>query len=194
MSLDVSCPRWWQRRSQELWESGEVPEQYLEQVTVVVDRWRPDEPEDLPDGELRELIERQRVLPQVVDYLCKMTWRILISNNENACLTSDSPFHYFEGLGLKPMLISFRKCSTFSHSFAPCESLRPAGHRRCSSPQTHRSVMEINRRTASGADWFLFVHRYDRWVERLARVPRPRLNRIRWPSRRSAGLAVSGRS
>ena len=166
------------KAEEELWESGQVPEQYRERVTAVIDRWRPDDLDDLPDQELRELTERQWVLPQVVEHLYRMTWRILVSNNENAFLTSDNPFHYFEGLGLAhaDAEVSVPLSSTVSlhasHQGQPETTLFI--------PAEPQLVKEINRRTASGADRFLFFHRGDRWVERLARVSRPRLNRIRW--------------
>lgn len=161
---------------EELWGSGRVSEQYREQVTAVIDRWRPDDPEDLPDGGLRELTERQWILPEVVEQLRQMTWRVIRSDNKNAFLTSDNPFHYSEGLGLAHAEVSVPLSSTVSlhasHQGQPETTLFI--------PAEPWLAREINRRTASGADRFLFFHRGDRWVERLAKVPRPRLNRIRW--------------
>ena len=166
------------KAEEELLGSGRVPEQYRDKLTAVIDRWRPEDLEDLPNGELRELTDRQWVLPEVVEHLYKMPWRILVSSNEDAFLTSDNPFHYFEGLGLAhaDAEVSVPLSSTVSlhasHQGQPETTLFI--------PAEPQLVKEINRRTASGADRFLFFHRGDRWVERLARVSRPRLNRIRW--------------
>ena len=177
---------------EELWESGQVPEQHRGLVTAVIDDWRTADPADLPDAELRELTERQWVLPEVVEHLCKMTWRILVSNSENAFLTSDNPFHYFEGFGLAhaDAEVSVPLSSTVSlhasHQGQPETTLFI--------PAEPQLVKEINRRTASGADRFLFFHRGDRWVEKLAKVPHPRMNRIPWQSRPSARLPVVGSS
>lgn len=176
--LRRELPAMVEKAGEELLGSNQMLESDRDRVSVVLDRWRPDDLEDLPNGELRELTDRQWVLPEVVEHLYKMTWRILVSNNENAFLTSDNPFHFFESMGLAnpDVEVSVPLSSTVSlHA-----SYQGQPETTLFIHAEPRLVKEINRRTASGADRFLFFHRCERWVERLAKVSRPRLNRIRW--------------
>ena len=89
-----------------------------------------------------------------------MTWRILVSNNENAFLTSDNPFHFFESMGLAnpDVEVSVPLSSTVSlHA-----SYQGQPETTLFIHAEPRLVKEINRRTASGADRFLFFHRCER--------------------------------
>ncbi len=159
----------------------EVPgknQSYFDQVHALANRWRTDDLEELPPQETKELIKRQRVHPRIVETLYAMTWRVLKSENNNTFITSDNPFFFFKSLGLGnhevevSVPLSSRTALHMSYKGKPETTLFI--------PADSRLVGEINRRTAGEADRFLFHERQEKWIKKLTRVTRPRVNRIRW--------------
>ena len=162
----------------ELIELPHMPQSYYDQVKALADRWRPDNIDDLPSEELRELLGRQWVHPNIVERLYTMTWRVLNAENNNTFITSDNPFFFFKGLGLDnrdvevSVPLSSRTALHMSYQGKPETTLFI--------PAETRLVNEINRRTAGVSDRFLFHQRQEKWIEKLTRVTRPRVNRMRW--------------
>ena len=136
----------------------EVPgknQSYYDQVHALANRWRPDDLDDLPREDMKELIERQRMHPRIVERLYAMTWRVLKAENTNTYITSDNPFFFFKSLGLDngDVEVSVPLSSTtalhMSWQGKPKTTLFI--------PAETRLVNEINRRTAGVADRFIFT-------------------------------------
>ena len=167
-----------EERLQPFIQDPSSPPEQVDELARALERWKRYDFEDIPPEFNKEVIQRQWMFPWVVKLLRMMTWRIIESDPQNFFLTSDNPVFYFEWLGFEhpAVEVSVPLSSSVSlhasYQGIPMETLfvqaRPS------------RVKELNRRTVSGADRFIFFHQDAVWVDKIAKKPRLSLNRIVW--------------
>ena len=151
---------------------------YYNQVQNVLDPWRKDDFDDLPQQGVQELLMGLPMSQVVVDRLYAMTWRLIKAENNNTFITSDNPIFFPKWLGLDNFDVELSV--PLSSSSALHMSYQGKPETTLFIPTEPRLVNEINRRTARGSDRFLFHHRNEEWITKMMRVARPRVRPIRW--------------
>lgn len=109
----------------------------------------------------------------------EMCWEIVPCANSMFFITSDTPAHFFEGLGIG------RDGSEFT--FPLSKNFALVGHNRGSKGSTRfhsrslpRTTKEINRRVISTTERFVFGPSKKDWIETLAQKDDHYLNEMRW--------------
>lgn len=133
--------------------------------------------ETLP-ATVQQLVESPWPSLPVVAAVQSMHWRVIAAPPEVFFITSDTPAHYFESLGLGtdgaeltvPLASDLVLHGT--HRGSPGGVTRFLGKK--------AFVVEINRRIAFGAHRFVFSQQQEDWVPTIALRSRPRLKRIVW--------------
>lgn len=115
---------------------------------------------------------------RTVEGVESLAWHILPAPPSVRYVTCDTPAHYFEGLGVG------RPDSEFT--FSVSKSLAMIGERRCGSGNMRfekpnaQFAKEVNRRTLSHAERFVFASKKEDWIETVALKSNPYLSQIRW--------------
>ena len=154
------------------------PRELVSEFTKAFERLKQYDVENIPADFKKELLQRQWMSRRVVELLCLMTWRIIESASPNSFLTSDNPVYYFEWLGFGDPAVEVSV--PLSSSVSLHASYRGAPLETLFIQANPSMVKEINRRTVSGAERFLFFHQDAEWVGKLAKKSRLSLNRILW--------------
>jgi hypothetical protein len=106
-----------------------------------------------------------------------MWWRVLRCAGPSSFLTSDNPAFFFTGYGLgtpqSELILPLRSDLLLHCSWQRGreEGIQVAGQ---------RLVRSLNRRTAAGAERFVFYHKGEDWVLKAAQNTEPQLDRIQW--------------
>jgi hypothetical protein len=113
--------------------------------------------------------------PRTLEVLSQMTWRFFTTGNDGYFITSDNPLFFFRwmGIGKEHSEVTF----PITQNIALWTTWRidlNEGYF-SSRPQV---IKEINRRTASIANEYLYSPRSETWISTLANKKAHRLNRI----------------
>lgn len=113
--------------------------------------------------------------PQSVEVLSQMTWRFFKTENGGYFITSDNPLFFFRWMGIgKPQSeVTF----PITQNIALWATWRTDIHEGYF-PARPQVVKEINRRTSSIANQYLFSPRLETWILTLAIKSIHKLNRI----------------
>jgi Protein of unknown function (DUF4238) len=138
--------------------------------------------DDNPPDEVITQVRSPWPSKSILEVIFNMYWRVLRCAGPSFFLASDNPAHFFEGLGL---------------GHRDCEVILPL----CRDQLLHcswqgsadvvfdetdeRTVKELNRRMASGAERFVFYHRNADWVLKCAQNTIEQCNRINWVPRKN---------
>jgi hypothetical protein len=169
----------------------------LDETRTQIEEWIAEEGDDcdLAKARLKELEELEskysselptNLLAQIrepfwskntVECILNMGWHILPAPKGSYFVTSDSPAHFFEGIGLGTPLSEF----TFPISKEIAligEHVRPRAvmYERAQS----QIAKEVNRRILSKADRFVFSPKKEVWIETVSQKTNPYLCQIRW--------------
>lgn len=113
---------------------------------------------------LLEFLKTPHISAILVKAINEMSWEILPTASGHYFVTSDTPAHYFEGIGLASRDAEF--VFTLSKDFALL------GHRRgrltslrFHSRSRNAIAKEVNRRIISTTERFVFSHRFDDWID-----------------------------
>lgn len=157
--------------------AGEVDAGALARFLAELDRLEEKYREGIPDP-IAEQVRSPWPSAAVVAAVERMTWRFVPAPAGDFYLTSDNPAFYFGayGLGSPKAELTFPVSADLallgSHQGPPGSTLlvtpRPA------------LVREINRRTATGAERFIFTGYREWWIEVVANKKYPYLSRIAW--------------
>ncbi len=133
--------------------------------------------EELP-ATIREVIESPWPSALVLSAVQTMNWRVVAAPNGQFFITSDTPAHYFDSLGLgtddAELTVPLSRYLVLLGS----NQGSPGGLTRVTGKPA--LVKEVNRRIAFGAERFVFTPRREDWVQTIALRTRPNLSRIVW--------------
>jgi hypothetical protein len=194
MTMATRGPR---QRRKSLEHAPEALESVISDTRKEIEDWIQESPDDVERAqsrlkELDAVHERfskelpQQVLDQIhtpfwsertVDCLHNMAWHILPAPPSMYFVTSDTPAHFFEGLGVGNPDSEF----TFpiSTSFALIGEHRRSWGTTFEKPHA-QFAKEVNRRVLANAERFVFSPRPDGWIETVARKTSPFLSQLRW--------------
>jgi hypothetical protein len=128
----------------------------------------------------REVLDRIRApfwSEATVECILNMAWHILQAPPSMYFVTSDTPAHFFDGIGLGNVE------SEFTFPIAKDLALigeHRSGRRTVFEHPRPQIVKEVNRRLISHATRFVFAPQKEPWIEAVALKPAPSLNLIRW--------------
>lgn len=113
--------------------------------------------------------------PQSVDVLSQMTWRFLLAENEQYFITSDNPLFFFPwmGIGKEHSEVAFPITKKIALWATWRMDLNEGFF-----PTRTQVVKEINRRTVSYSNQYIFSPCSESWIRTLANKGTYRLNRI----------------
>lgn len=128
-------------------------------------------------GPIVDHIRKPWPTERVVKTINAMTWRIGITNTQNAFVTSDNPLHFFEALGLG------QPKSELTFPFAKNAALYGSWRGEVASMlffnATKPLVKECNRRIIHAADRFIFSREPASWIGSVS-AGIPFFSEIRW--------------
>lgn len=133
-----------------------------------------------PPARIENLVKTPFISPTIIETISKMTWEVLPVTESMYFITSDTPAHYFDWMGL-----SLAECEftfTISHNCALIAHRRGQAyginfHRR---PILSQWTKEINRRIISTSERFVFSPKNESWIDVTAQKLSHRLNSIRF--------------
>lgn len=149
-------------------------EKLCKDLDAIEQKWK----ESLP-AELRRQIQKPHFSARTVGAIQAMSWEICPAPEGHFFLTSDTPVHFFESLGVGKAESEFTFSLSKDYALIGHHYGKPGNLRfleRCGP----FLAKEINRRIISTTERFIFSHRKADWIDVLAQKPSLRLNLIRW--------------
>lgn len=126
---------------------------------------------------VQRLIRTPFVSEQLLECLHNMFWHILPAPPGTFFITSDTPAHYFEGMGLGNPKSEF--------TFPLSKGIALLGEHQHSHGMAYEKpdaqlVKEVNRRILSVTERFVFSPKNEPWIDSVAQKAYPFLTSIRW--------------
>lgn len=138
------------------------------------------DPNEAPTGMSDEFFHPMRepwIQQELVDMIYTMAWRIIRTDGPNAFFTGDNPVSFTHETGL------LHPDGELTFPISSHMALHASWHGEADlmfAAGSHYAVAEINRRTACGAERFLFAAEPDVDVHLLATKPQPALYPFPW--------------
>lgn len=133
-----------------------------------------------PPARIENLVKTPFRSPAIIETISKMTWEVLPVTESMYFITSDTPAHYFDWMGLGRVECEFtftisHNCALIAHPRGQISGLN--FHKR---PISTQCTKEINRRIISTSERFVFTPKNERWIDVTAQKVNHRLNSIRF--------------
>ena len=148
-------------------------EHWLQKVEVARQKFAQDPPPELVE-QIREPWPSERM----VEAICGMTWRVLISPGPQYFITTDNPAFFFGayGLGTEKSELSLPLSTTHClHG-----SRQPTNGDLVFGVVRQIVVREVNRRLASTVERLAFYHEPASWLQKILMKENAYLSAIRW--------------
>jgi hypothetical protein len=133
---------------------------------------------ELP-GELIDRLKTPFISDRMIDAIFDMTWELIPAQEDQKFITSDTPAHIFESLGVSR--------TTSEVTFTISKDLALIGHNqgpkrigRLREKNPTQFIKEINRRIISASGRFIYSQKRETWIETLSDKTSLHLSLIRW--------------